>query len=233
MKRYNDDFLFKATLLEKFWNDRDRELSPAYSSEIGYQKQKFLVLYNLLANTRGSRFTFEKLKAFESGPVYYDVYSEVKFNKTLIEQIPTDPEFVEECKKIREDIDESILKIATFLSITKSWTELIEFIHLFDLWKKNYNKTMTEESNQEYTDDNNISVDDISEKDKKRLCNILTLLNDEYLDNIEVKKYKYNYIAIKKYQIKDISKYENELNEINLDFNPVDVTIEDGVIVID
>lgn len=161
---------FKIGLLKEFWNRRNQGLVPASSEGMGIKKQKFLVFYNLLAQSLSKPFTLDGVKAFEQGPVYYDIYAYV--SKT--------GRFLEQEKIEKQTYSEDILNATLKLVESESHESLSEITHSFDLWKNKYDENYDEDiikDNFQY-DKNNIYEEDISTKDNM----VLKVLYDYYLN---------------------------------------------------
>lgn len=161
---------FKIGLLKEFWNRRSQYLVPATSPGIGLKKQKFLIFYNLIAKTLGEPHTIKNIKAFEQGPVYYDIYSCIKKTNKFLEREQID----------RPNFSEDILNATLMLVESESPDSLSKITHAFDLWKSNYDENYNEEIIKEdfQYDSNNINEEDITDMDEKTI----EILYEYYLD---------------------------------------------------
>lgn len=196
---------FKIGLLKEFWDRRNRELVPPSGKGIGIKKQKFLVFYNLFANTLGKENTLENLKAFKQGPVYYDVYSHIKSTNEYLEQ-----------RRVPKQIYcEDIINATKILLESESHETLSNLTHTLDLWKNNYDSDYDESIiKQDFQfDDNNIELKDISNRDKK-LLRILYEYNLNIFNNYNLIKIKNKLYAIEKENQDKIMLIINSDNQI-------------------
>lgn len=198
------DAEFKIGLLKEFWNRRDRTLVPPSGVGMGIKKQKFLAFYNLFANTLGEENTLENLKAFDQGPIYYDIFSHIKRTNEYLEQrvVP------------KQNYCEDIINATTTLLESESHDTLSELTHSLDLWKNNFDSNYDEtiiEEDFEY-DNNNIELEDITTKDKG-LLKILYEYNLNLYNNYDLIGINNKLYAIEKENQEKILSVINSDNE--------------------
>lgn len=178
-----EDKDFKIGLLKEFWNKRDRSLVPPSEKGMGIKKQKFLFFYNLMARSLGENYTLSRVKAFEQGPVYYDIYAYVKQTGRYLEQ-----ETIKE-----QEYSRNIINATLRLVESESSKSISDITHALDLWKVNYDKHFDEEQLKENIlfDENNVNEEDITSKDNniiKTLYRYYSNLYENYvLENIDGK----------------------------------------------
>lgn len=209
---------FKVGLLQEFWEKRDQNLVPPSGDGMGIKKQKFLIFYNLMARSMDEKYTLSTVKAFEQGPVYYDIYSYIKTTGNFLEQ-----------KSIKkQNYSEDILNATLRLVESESSQSLSDFTHSLDLWKENYDKDFKEIPTEESIvfDRNNIGEKDISSKDEMYIKTLYKYYNNIY-NNYNLEKIKGNLCAIEKVNkqkiIEILSKDKPSINKALEEVSKVDV----------
>jgi len=213
-----EDGDFKIGLLKAFWDSRDRNLIPPNEKGIGIKKQKFMVLYNLIAKSLGEPYTLKNLKAFEQGPVFYDVFAHIKNTGEYLEQ-----------KSIKTTrYSDNILNATLNLVELESDKSLSDITHALDLWKNNYDENYDEKiiRNDFKYDNNNISAEDITKKDT-RILKVLFEYHSNLYNNYDVEVIHGKRCAIqreKKTEIKKILLNTNNphINDIFDELKQVD-----------
>ena len=104
------------------------------------QIQKFLFFTEMFNKNVGIDYDLTKLRAYEKGPVFSDVYGDIRHDKTeLVSDFSElNPEFHEEELKN--------LKTALFLTKVHTDKELSKLTHIFDLWKSKKERIKQNES---------------------------------------------------------------------------------------
>lgn len=212
-----EDKDFKIGLLQEFWNRRNRDLVPPSAPGTGVKKQKFMVLYNLIAKTMGEPHTLANLKAFEEGPVYYDIYSHIMKTNEFLEQKSIEP----------QNYNEDILNATLRMIESESYTSLSEITHALDLWSSNYDPEYNENIiNEDFKyNKNNIDPEDITDKDNNILKVLyeynLNLYNNYVLESMHgkicaiEKKNKEKIIEILSSEDSDVREIFDELSQID------------------
>lgn len=145
-----DTFKFNSALLNWALGATKKDGFDNYLS--GIKKQKFLFFYNLFAYLSGVHFTFDTLKAYANGPVYYDIYSySLSDNhKFYGEYVST----ITKYQKFSDLIDFNIAKISFYLVNSMTNDQVSDLTHHFDFWKNSRNTITT-----------NINLGEMSQKD--------------------------------------------------------------------
>lgn len=162
----------------------------------GLKQQKFLLFYNLFLLANEKDANFEGLCAWDNGPVYEQVHAAVKYHYTIGEIISS----------IKKPIliEDSLAKIAKFIVEVLTDEEVSELTHKFDFWQN----IIVKEEKQ-------ISIDDISNKDKQKIFNIIESYDLDFILNHKV--YKTDncifFIEDKDYEFV-VNNLKNELEEI-------------------
>lgn len=220
---YSIDFLKKALVLKKFWNDRDKKLNPA-GKGIGIKKQKILFFYNVFSKINNKDYSFEHLKAFKDGPIFNDVYFQVASQNIFVENIDI-PEFIIS--------NEEEYKVAETLVSALTPKQLSDLSHQYNCWKNKYDSNYLEKVDSHDMTSNNILPEDFDEHDElitKSLFSYFRILNCNYI----LHKSKNNVIAIKRSDYEKVKNdYLDVLDNIEEVINPVRIEIEDGGVVID
>lgn len=129
-----------------------------------------------------------------------------------------------------EPVNEDIAKKAAFLVSVLSKSELSELSHEFDIWK---NKEARIESGEKQV---KLELEDLSSKDKSLAKELYDLYSLDFIDNSFVISVNETKFIIDKSQRSQVtSELEEVLEEISKEEedNPVYISIEDGVIVVD
>lgn len=209
----------KARMEKLRWLLMERETSNYRNLQI----QKFLFFNEMFNKLHGKQYDISSLRAYENGPVFSNTYGDL---------IHEEDEFYDELKKVEinltpEEIDN--MKRSECIIKTLTDYELSELTHHLDLWKSKEERIANGERQIPIEDS------DISEQDMKKISQLYGLY--EGMDDKEIIE-----ISDKRYVIskEDMSKLTNEHTEVldklsaheNL-INPVYVSIEDGVLMID
>lgn len=144
----NEGFEQKAFVLQNYWQKRNRKLVPGNEAGIGIKKQKMLVFYNFFSYINSKPYNFDKLAAFDDGPVFADVHAYVSRNRYM-EKVKLDK---------KHDLNKEEFSVSMFMTEALRSETLSELTHIFDLWKNNRNK-----------DNDLIRTSDISESDIKKV----------------------------------------------------------------
>lgn len=116
------------------------------NSEISYNTplklQKFLLLYEAFAKTRGERPDFSHLRGYKKGPVFSNVWGDYTkerpaFNEAAVEAYETR----------KNEINDEIAKKCAFVVGTMTETELSQLTHKMNLWKSKELRIMRGERN--------------------------------------------------------------------------------------
>lgn len=201
----------------------DDETNIVTLSEL--QIQKFLFFTEMFNRNTGENFDLNGLKAYENGPVFSGVYGDIRYDKSqLMSEIKKlDPHF--------QDNELKNLKSSLFLTKVHTDKELSELTHIFDLWK----------SKEERIKKNELQIPiyehDITDKDEKLINEILKSTIDKNIDDYKVIKIDEKIFLIKLEDLNLLKEDHNQTLELlskNSDLiNPVYVTFEEGVMVID
>lgn len=187
------------------------------------QIQKFLFFNEMFNRQAGNEYNLKKLCAYEKGPVFSDVYGDIRHDKE---------ELLNELQEIEPDFnseEEQNLKKSLFITSVHTDKELSDLTHLFDLWKSKENRI----KNNEY----NISIkeSDITEHDEKLISLILNSAKD--IDDYNIIKISGKIFLIKTNELDSLTQEHSQILEklSNYDelVNPVYLSIEDGVMLVD
>lgn len=120
----------KLTLLQ--WLFRNNRQAFENSLKV----QKFLFFYELYSKVSAYEYELTKLRAYEKGPVFSQVWGDYRYRKNELVSVLNG-----------EDIDagERILNIepllhANFIISTENTMDLVGITHEFDCWKSKYNE---------------------------------------------------------------------------------------------
>lgn len=195
--------------------------------------QKFLFFYEIFNYSLDNDFRLDYLKGYKNGPVYSDVYGDYtyrieEFQDRLEEIIAKGKNFLSISSF--ESINEDVAKKAAFLVSILSKTELSELSHEFDIWKRKKERIDSGEKQVK------LDLKDLTNEDKylaKELYDLYSLKDIESSFVISVNDTKF--IIDKKQRDLVTDELEEVLEEIskNEEDNPVYISIEDGVIVVD
>lgn len=195
--------------------------------------QKFLFFYEMFNYSLDNEFYLDYLKGYKNGPVYSDVYGDYTYR---IEEFQAKiEENINEAKdkiasSVFEIINEDVAKKAAFLVSILSKSELSELSHEFDIWRSKQERIDAGEKQVK------LESEDLSSKDKLLAKELYDLYSLEYIENssvISVNETKF--IIDKKQRALVTSELEEVLEEISKEEedNPIYISIEDGVIVVD
>ena len=172
--------------------------------------QKFLFFYECFSKVEGDEYSFENLKGYKRGPVFEDVYREIKQNEgnLYISKYTVN--------------DERAVK-ALFLVLTLG-NELSEFTHHLDIWKT-HEKTIIEDDLQVPLHDS-----DFSAHDTKVFKDIIYANSRQYIEQHKIIEVGgKSFVAPKEMEIRENHYDAFYLAAIDPDFrNPVYVSIIDG-----
>ena len=205
-------FEFNVALLKYFWNNRERKI--IYNPS-GIMKQKFLFFYNLFAKINNKHCTFENLKAFKNGPVYYDIYKETK-TKNLV--------YLEKLKVITPfQIDEEIAQVTLqLLYLYKN--NMSTITHSFDLWSKVYNAFGTKDIKESDITKEDFDKATLLYNETKNVLKNYSIVFNKYDVPFIIDKGKKNYI---------VNNYYDELQFNTENKYPIYVTEENGELYFD
>ncbi|HHK0762447.1 TPA: hypothetical protein ACQQME_002692, partial [Enterococcus hirae] len=178
-------------------------------------------------------FYLDYLKGYKNGPVYSDVYGDYTYR---IEEFQAKiEEIINETKdkitsSVFEIINEDVAKKAAFLVSILSKSELSELSHEFDIWRSKQERIDAGEKQVK------LELGDLSSKDKLLAKELYDLYSLEYIENSSVISVNETKFIIDKNQRALVtSELEEVLEEISKEEedNPIYISIEDGVIVVD
>ncbi|EGP5437961.1 hypothetical protein ACOU9P_000852 [Enterococcus faecium] len=195
--------------------------------------QKFLFFYEIFNYSLDNEIHLDYLKGYKNGPVYSDVYGDYTYRmeefQTKLEEIISGVKD-KVALNVFEPVNEDIAKKAAFLVSVLSKSELSELSHEFDIWK---NKEARIESGEKQV---KLELEDLSSKDKSLAKELYDLYSLDFIDNSFVISVNETKFIIDKSQRSQVtSELEEVLEEISKEEedNPVYISIEDGVIVVD
>ncbi|EMF0301615.1 hypothetical protein [Enterococcus hirae] len=195
--------------------------------------QKFLFFYEMFNYSLDNEFYLDYLKGYKNGPVYSDVYGDYTYR---IEEFQAKiEEIINETKdkitsSVFEIINEDVAKKAAFLVSILSKSELSELSHEFDIWRSKQERIDAGEKQVK------LELGDLSSKDKLLAKELYDLYSLEYIENSSVISVNETKFIIDKNQRALVtSELEEVLEEISKEEedNPIYISIEDGVIVVD
>ncbi|WP_192943089.1 hypothetical protein [Staphylococcus cohnii] len=201
----------------------DDKSNMATLSEL--QIQKFLFFTEMFNRNTGEKFNLNSLKAYENGPVFSDVYGDVRYDKSqLLSEIASlNPKF--------QDKELSNLKSALFLTKVHNDKELSELTHILDLWQSKKDRI---EKNEPQIP---IYESDITVKDQKLVDEMLKSTVNKNIDEYKVIKIEDKIFLIKLDELELLKEDHNQTLELlsqNSELiNPVYITFEEGVMLID
>ena len=178
---------------------------------------RFLFFYECFSKVEGDDYNFDELRGYKRGPVFGDVYREVKFNTVAFETYINQSEHA---------VDEERAKRALFL-VRILGNDLSDFTHNLDIWKTHEKAIMGG------TPQLPLSESDFSEKDVEIFISLLSLYPANLINEVEIKEVEGKaFLFPKKYKFKE--EYYDVLYEaaIDKDFHsPVYVDVdEEGLI---
>ncbi|MCV2506038.1 type II toxin-antitoxin system antitoxin SocA domain-containing protein [Melissococcus plutonius] len=195
--------------------------------------QKFLFFYEMFNYSLDNKINLDYLKGYKNGPVYSDVYGDYTYRMEEF-QIKIEKIINEAKSKITtnvfEQINEDVAKKAAFLVSILSKSELSELSHEFDIWK---NKQMRIEFGEKQVE---LKLEDLSPKDKSLAKELYDLYSMEFINSSSVISVNETKFIIDKNQRALVTdELEEVLEEISKEeeSNPIYISIEDGVIVVD
>lgn len=195
--------------------------------------QKFLFFYEMFSFSVDDEIQIDYLKGYKNGPVFSDVYGDYtyrldEFQSKLEETIIEIKAKISE--GILEPIDEDIAQKASFLVSILSKKELSELSHEFDIWKAKKDRIDAGEKHVK------LELEDLSSKDKLLAKELYDLYSLELIENSSVISVNNTKFIISKEQrslmTTDLEEALEEISKVEED-NPVYISIEDGVIVVD
>ncbi|WP_270286983.1 hypothetical protein [Enterococcus casseliflavus] len=196
--------------------------------------QKFLFFYESFCFTLNYNYDFSYLKGYKKGPVFSDAYGDYTYREPLF--LATIESIAETLKKATQgalcdtDINEEVAKKAAFLVSILNQEELSELTHDFDIWK---NEKSRIDNNEQHV---NLSHSNFSNQDKEFASDLYFLYSVEQIDNWDIIKVgKTNFLISKEEKKQLNSDLENALSELSTKQfdNPVYISVENGVIVVD
>ncbi|MBC6310963.1 hypothetical protein HCJ66_15610 [Listeria sp. FSL L7-1582] len=133
--------------------------------------QKYLFFYEAFSKALDKEGSFYKLKGYEKGPVFSEVYADYTYRKD---------DFVEAVDGSNtNDIELEIAKKSGFLVKIMVEEELSELTHNLDVWKDKSHQILSGEKQVEL-------AQDITPSDKKFLLQLLDIYDEAEIDNSEV-----------------------------------------------
>ena len=183
--------------------------------------QKFLFFYETLSKIEGDEYELDTLKGYKNGPVFDDVYGDMKYDYH---------KFKEESKialsTLRAKVKEDRAKVSDFLIKIHNEADLSEITHYFNIWK---NKELEIEDGALHLP---LAEGDLSESDICFMQELKESFPIEYIDSVQVLNYgRYNFVMSKKDYHKLTYEQEGvlvELSELNDLVNPVFIELEEN-----
>ena len=187
------------------------------------QIQKFLFFTEMFNKNTGAEYDLNKLRAYRNGPVFSDTYGDMKHSR------PELHETLEQHEEDFSDLENSNLEKAAFISLSHTDDELSEITHQMDLWKSKAERIAKNELQIPITDE------DITNRDMSRINSIYKFaddISDYSINRINDKVFLFNeedsnLLTEDMIQTLDLLSADENL------INPVYVSVEDGVMIID
>lgn len=200
-----------------------KENSESFSNT-RLKSQKFLFFYEMFSGLEKDEYNTSYLRAYMNGPVYSNVYGDMRYSEVDLN------------KKIAEiddysSVDVDIANATKYLLDLFNEKELSELTHSFDLWSSKKNRIKANEKQI------SINEEDISERDKMKLHNLLKRYQKISKLDIDILNVQNKIFVISKEDKKEMKPEHDEVLEIlsqdeELE-NPVYLSLKDGVLLVD
>jgi len=181
--------------------------------------QKFLFFYECFSKVEGDEFSFENLKGYRRGPVFGDVYREIKYS--------TDT-FLTSVNKSGYPVNEDRAERALFL-VRILGSDLSGFTHTLNIWKVKEDEIMRGSYQLP------LSVSDFSKEDAAVFEDLLMLYPTEYINGVNVVEVNGKaFLFPREYAFKE--EYYDALYEASVDkefCSPVYVEISEGELILE
>jgi uncharacterized phage-associated protein len=132
--------------------------------------QKFLFFYECFSKTEGDEFSFDELKGYKRGPVFGDVFREMKYNPDAFLSYAAESQYT-----INEDRAERAFFLMRVLG-----SELSDFTHSLNIWKTKEDEIIRGGYQLLLSDS------DFSESDAKVFLDLLSIYPVEYINSVTV-----------------------------------------------
>jgi len=187
--------------------------------------QKFLFFYETLSKIEGDEYELDSLKGYKNGPVFDDVYGDMKYDYPNFKQ-----ESEKALRKLGDKIKDDRAKIADFLIKIHNEADLSDITHHFNIWK----------SKEQEIDGGALHLpleeSDLTQGDMEFMKDLKDNFSLEFIESVEVLNYgRYNFVLSKEDYANLTYEQENvlvELSELNDLVNPVFIELdEDGGVI--
>lgn len=200
-----------------------KENSESFSNT-RLKSQKFLFFYEMFSGLEKDKFNTSYLRAYMNGPVYSNVYGDMRYREIDLNK---------KIEKIDDysSIDVDVANATKYLLDLFNEEELSELTHSFDLWSSKKNRIKANEKQI------SINEEDISERDKMKLHNLLKRYQKISKLDIDILNVQNKIFVISKEDKKEMKPEHDEVLEIlsqdeELE-NPVYLSLKDGVLLVD
>ncbi|MGH1286528.1 hypothetical protein [Bacillus toyonensis] len=196
-----------------------------FSSDL--KLQKFLFFYEALAKVEDDDYDFHSLKGYINGPVFSDVYGDCTYRKDMFIQ------YVEESYALRRDagVNEERAKLMGFLVSILTEEELSELTHEFSIWNS---KEVQIRGGAMHLP---LDESDFTEADEDLILRLRDMYTLDYINSVDIQWVRGKCFIIPKEQSSQLTSEHNAvLREIATSgdvINPVYITLEDGVLLVD